>query len=611
MKRSIYLLVLLCSIMSSVNAQLKNTSSNVKVAIDLLNVKEDKVIVTVCPPKITSNVVLYQLPKIVPGTYSADNYGQFIEGFRAFDAKGNELNVTKSDVNSWKIVNARKLTKITYAVNDTYDIEKGEGHGKGDVFSPAGTNIEEGKNFMVNTHGFVGYFPGLLSTPYQVTITHPEALWGATSMQDTDDSKTKDVFYTSRYAELVENPIMYSKPNYSSFTVNGMQILLSVYASNGTITAESILPEVKAVMTAQKTFLGSFDTTKKYSILLYLCDMSKSDARGFGALEHPTATTVVMPEVMGREQLVETLKDVISHEFFHIVTPLTIHSKEIQDFDFNNPKMSKHLWLYEGVTEYFANLFQVNQGLISEDAFYKRLNDKIEHAKAYNDTLPFTIMSTNVLKDPYKDQYTNVYEKGALIAMCLDLIIRDKSNGKNGILDLMKKLSVAYGSKRAFTDDELFDKITALTFPEVGTFLANYVAGSKSINYDDYFARVGVTRTSVKVPEAKFSLSLDQSKNEIMINPNSKTTAFMKALDLRPGDIIKAFNGINYDTTTISELSIKSKEWKDGDAITVTIIRDGTEQLLTGKVGLYYKNIEGYQATDLTKETLKNAWLKK
>jgi hypothetical protein len=84
----------------------------------------------------------------------------------------------------------------------------------------------------------------------------------------------------------------------------------------------------------------------------------------------------------------------------------------------------------------------------------------------------------------------------------------------------------------------------------------------------------------------------------------------MKALDLRAGDIIKAFNGINYDTTTISELSTKSKEWKDGDAITVKIIRDGTEQLLTGKVGLYYENIEGYQATDLTKETLKNAWLK-
>jgi predicted metalloprotease with PDZ domain len=52
------------------------------------------------------------------------------------------------------------------------------------------------------------------------------------------------------------------------------------------------------------------------------------------------------------------MMDVVSHEFFHIVTPLSIHSKEIQDFDYNDPKMSQHLWMYEGVTEYFANLFK-------------------------------------------------------------------------------------------------------------------------------------------------------------------------------------------------------------------------------------------------------------
>jgi len=81
-------------------------------------------------------------------------------------------------------------------------------------------------------------------------------------MIDADDSITKDVFNTSRYAELVENPIMYAKPNYTTFTVNGMEILLAVYAPDGTITAESILPEMKTMMTAQKTFLGSFNATK-------------------------------------------------------------------------------------------------------------------------------------------------------------------------------------------------------------------------------------------------------------------------------------------------------------------------------------------------------------
>jgi predicted metalloprotease with PDZ domain len=81
---------------------------------------------------------------------------------------------------------------------------------------------------------------------------------------------------------------------------------------------------------------------------------------------------------------------------FHIVTPLGIHSKEIQFFDYNNPKMSKHLWMYEGVTEYFANLFQINQGLITEEEFYDRMNGKIDNASRMNDTMPFTEMSANV-----------------------------------------------------------------------------------------------------------------------------------------------------------------------------------------------------------------------
>jgi predicted metalloprotease with PDZ domain len=79
---------------------------------------------------------------------------------------------------------------------------------------------------------------------------------------------------------------------------------------------------------------------------------------------------------MPREELVKSMMDVVSHEFFHIVTPLSIHSKEIQDFDYNDPKMSEHLWMYEGVTEYFANLFQINQGLITEEDFITAFQTK-------------------------------------------------------------------------------------------------------------------------------------------------------------------------------------------------------------------------------------------
>ncbi|HEU4496508.1 MAG TPA: peptidase M61 [Flavobacterium sp.] len=617
MKKILVSLLLALSFVShDVIAQGKNKSL-LKVGIDLQAVKDDKVMVAVEVPKVKTEKIIYRIPKTVPGTYSIDNYGKFIDDLKAFDAKGSALAVKKLDENSWEISDAKKLSKITYLVNDTFDNEKGGGGFGDDVFSPAGTNIDEGKNYMINTHGFVGYFNEFMAIPYQVTVTHPSTIWGATSMADTDASGTKDVFMTSRYAELVEHPIMYSKPDYTTFNVNGMEIVIAVYSPTGAYTAESITPEMKKIMTAQKNFLGKFNATKKYCVLLYLSTMAPNDAHGMGALEHPTSTTVVLPEAMPKDQLVEQMKDVVSHEFFHIVTPLAIHSKEIQDFDYNDPKMSEHLWMYEGVTEYFANLFQVNQGLITEEDFYIRMADKIARASRMDDRMPFTKMSANVLAEPYKAQYLNVYQKGALIAMCIDIIIREKSNGERGILDLMQRLSAVYGADKAFDDKDLFAKIIELTYPEVGAFLSKYVAGTTPIPYDEYLAKMGVAKAKTTTPGGMFIggqtpyITVSRSTKEISVRPGIELNSFYTALGIKNGDALLEINGTKYNLDNIEQLVFESQSWKDGDAIAIKIRRDGKEQTIKGNVKLPYIEKDGFAASDKSKEKLKNAWLKK
>ena len=594
--------------------------NQVNAVIDLNNVKNDKVSVTITPPKFASNEIIFHIPKTVPGTYSTDNYGKLIDDFKALDKNGKELATSKTDDNSWKISNAKSLAKVTYYVNDTYDSEVGKGYGQEDIFSPAGTNILESQNFMVNNHGFVGYFEDqkqLTEIPYKLTVLHPKDLHGATSLIDTNKSDTEDTFMASRYFDLTDNPIMYSKADIETFTVDGMEIVFSVYSPNGVHSAKELLPDLEKTMRAQKAFLGSINSNKRYTVLLYLSDVAKNDAKGFGALEHHTSTTVVFPESMDTEALGEQLKDVVSHEFFHTVTPLSIHSKEIQYFDYSNPKMSKHLWMYEGVTEYFANLFQVNQGLITADEFYERLAGKISNASTLNDTMPFTEMSANVLVEPYKNQYLNVYEKGALIGMCIDIIIREKSNGQRGILNLMKDLSSEYGVDKPFDDEELFGKIIKLTYPEVGEFLNTYVAGKTPIPYDVYFAKMGVTKAKVMVPANPFLkdksvpfITVNPSTKEIVVIPGTKLNSFMDTLGLKGGDIILAFNDKTYNLDNIYDLIMVSQGWETGDAISVKIKRNGVEQTINGKVKLDFDEEDGYKFTDASKEKLNTAWLK-
>ena len=587
--------------------------------LDLVNVENDKVWVTVDPAEFKTESTIFNIPKTVPGTYSEDNYGKFTESFKAIDYKGNELSFEKLDDNSYKIEKAANLDKVMYLVNDSFDWEE-----EGGVYSMAGTNILKDRNFLLNLHGFVGYFDGMTEKKYQLEIVRPEDLVAGTSLtiastknSETGNSKT-DVYHLDRYFEVIDNPIMYSKPDTTSFMVENMQVLLSVYSPNEKHSAQTLKPGMEKMIRAQKEFLGDINSTDKYAILVYLSE-GEGDASNYGALEHHTSTVVVMPESMDASSLDKSMTDIVSHEFFHIITPLGIHSNEVHYFDYNDPKMSKHLWLYEGVTEYFANLFQVNQGLIDNKEFYKRMNQKITTSKRLDDTVPFTVMSENILTDEYKDSYYNVYLKGALIGMALDIRLRELSGGNMGILDLMKKLNAKYGKDKPFNDDELIPTIVELTYPEIQNFFDQYVTGETPIPYDEFFAKAGIEEQE-QMTEVGFFLkgqqpyiTANQETMQIVFRGDTEFNTFLKELGVEGGDVIKSVNGEEYNVQNVYELIRKSQEWKEGDDFTMTIVRNEEEMQLKAKVSTpmdTQMTLSEVQNADGDKIELRNAWLK-
>ncbi len=588
--------------------------------IDLVNVQDDKVQVSVDPGRFTSDSTVFYLPKTVPGTYSTDNYGQFIDDFKAFDYQGNELKATKLDENSWSIANAEDLDKVSYWVNDSFDIE-----GERDVFSPSGTNIEKNKNFLLNLHAFVGYFQDLKESKYRLEIKRPDALVPGTSMtmlssEKNAENNETDVFLADRYFQVTDHPIMYAAPDTTSFMVGNMKVLLDVYSPNQVYSTKDIKPGIEKMIRAQKDFLGDINSTDNYAILVYLSDPNRMDARGFGALEHHTSTTVVFPETIPANRLEESMTDVVSHEFFHTLTPLTVHSKEIQYFDYNDPKMSEHLWMYEGVTEYFANLFQVKEDLISNQEFYDRISDKIETSRNYDDTMPFTELSKNVLQEKYHKQYYNVYQKGALIGMTLDIRLRELSNGEMGILDLMKKLNAKYGENNAFNDEDLIPTIVEMTYPEIQDFFDQYVTGTTPIPYDQFLAKVGLEEKQVETKTGYFLqgqipyIDGDPATGELFFRKGITFNSFLKKLGVQGGDVIKSINGKEYNIQNVYNMVMTAESWEEGTDVTFVLERDGEEITLTGTT--FQPTVDSVKIveTDLPEDSpevqLRKAWLK-
>lgn len=611
------LLMASCAKKTVISSSQSSNGSTYQYSVDLTKVENDKLEVTLINPKITTDEITFRLPKTVPGTYSTDDYGRYLSDFKAFDSKGNQLTANKLDVNSYTIKDAKKLHKISYKIDDTWDSPEIKGT---KIFEPTGSDIVAGKEFSINTHCFFGYFDGMKQVPYQVTFTKPSGFYGATSMVAKNSNATTDVFEMNNYMDLVDAPILYTQPDTTVLKIGGADILVSVFSPNKMANSKEIAANINTLLNAQKEYLGGKLPIKKYAFLIVLSD--NPNLTSYGALEHSYSSFYYLPE--GTSQaLSQTVKDVASHEFFHIVTPLNIHSEEIGNFDYNDPKMSKHLWMYEGLTEYAAGHMQAKYGLIDLTKYLDMLRQKITTMKGMKDALPFTEMSANVL-DKYKNQYMNVYNKGALIGVCLDIKLRQLSGGKYGTQNLMQDLSKTYGKEQSFKDDELFDKITALTYPEIRQFFATYVEGKDPLPLAEILQSVGIEY----LPEATvkqaslggIAIGFNQKTNRLKVSNIDKVNEFGKQMGYKADDELVSINGEAMEMMKIqsimSEFGTKTKE---GDVVTVEVARknaEGKEEIV--KLSAPAILVEAKQknvlklAENPTAEQLKlrNAWLK-
>lgn len=620
--------------------------------VDLTTVVNDRVRVELAPPEVKEKEITFFFPKIVPGTYAIADYGRYVADFKALDKKGKELPVEKIGENEWRIKNANKLTKITYWVDDTWDT-KAEGP---QIFWPAGTNIEENKNFVLNTSGFFGYFQGRKEPDFQVNVLRPKELYGSTGLIPVktgespatlrlekgaaNGNKVVDVFRAADYDELVDSPLMYARPDTAIIRVANTEVLIGSYSPTKKVTAKQIAESIREVLMAQKEFLGGKLPVDKYAFIFYFTD---KPVLSYGALEHSYSSFYYMPE-MPIDQMNQQLRDFAAHEFFHIVTPLTVHSKEIEDFDFNDPKMSKHLWMYEGVTEYFSGLVQVQYELISLEEYMQTVREKMVTADQFKDNVPFTEISKFTL-DKYHDQYYNVYQKGALIGLCLDIKLRELSGGKSGLRDLMLRLSEKYGKEKAFEDDSLINEIARMTYPEIGKFFQQYVQGRTAMTpgdstqpdtidplpFEEIFDAVGIIYAEEHT-FSDFSLGIDNpdlgitqidSVPKLQIATTAHLNAMGKALGFQEGDVLLKINGQDIPDIGTPEFPAFIQQQlltlQDGKDLSYTVMRknsngESKDTILTApveKIEMAQKHLlaPNPQATP-EQLALRDAWLK-
>lgn len=431
--------------------------------------------------KLSKNSKIYQFPSTAPGTYQTMNIGRFISDFEVFDKKGRPLEVSRISVNQFEISKPQKVKTITYKAAETFDTPVEEFF----IYLMAGSSIES-DNVLINTHTMMGYFEGYQGTPIKVRPIQKEG-WSIGTALITDD----EYFVAKDYDEAVDSPILMGNLTYADTAIADTQVEIYTYATSGEITSKMLLARMSDMLDASRKFLIELPV-ERYTFLYFF----EKDIEGrTGAWEHSYSSEYVLKEGDPTDEFMTKVTDIASHEFFHIVTPLNIHSEIVESFNFVEPTTSVHLWLYEGVTEWASKILQYRGGLVDLDEYLKNsINYKILVNERYFDSS----WSLKRISDESFNggegakQYGNIYYKGSLTAGFLDIRLLELSEGKYGLRELMLDLVDKYGKGNPVSEESFFDDIAAMTYPEIRTFFDEYILESNPLPYKEYFAKIGL-----------------------------------------------------------------------------------------------------------------------
>src|SRR4029450_4957286 len=114
------------------------------------------------------------------------------------------------------------------------------------------------------------------------------------------------------------------------------------------------------------------------------------------------------------------------------------------------------LWVSEGITDYYADLALVRSGIVDSTVFYGLTGEKVQRVtEAPPTALEDISLSTSV--HPVDGSDALYYPKGSLAGMLIDIMIRDGSDNRRSLDDVMRTLyQSTYKRGRGLTREALW-----------------------------------------------------------------------------------------------------------------------------------------------------------
>ncbi len=202
------------------------------------------------------------------------------------------------------------------------------------------------------------------------------------------------------------------------------------------------------------------------------------------------------------------LPEITAHEFFHLWNVKRIRPQSLEPVDYTREMWSPSLWFAEGVTDTYATFTLVRSGVWTKQRYLEDLSAQITDLQSHPARKWQSAEESSL--DAWYEKYSlyeapdfsiSYYNKGQLLGVLLDITIRDATDNRASLDDVMRRMNEEYAHAGRFypesagvraAAEEVIAAANGGAKTDLAEFFDDYVAGTEEIPFADLLSRAGL-----------------------------------------------------------------------------------------------------------------------
>ena len=478
------------------------------------------------------------LPTWIPGSYLIREFSKHIESVRAYDEEGRLLEIQKFEKNKWRLFNTdHELITVEYDVY-AYDL------------SVRGAYVDQTRLYVNPACACLG-LEGQEDKAVEVELFLPDELKHfqlATGMASKSLVKGRFTLKAKNYAELIDAPFELAEQTRFSFEAKGIPHEFVVSGKHA-MNAARMQQDIEKICATEISMFGS-------APFLNYTFMTMATANSYGGLEHPNSTSLISPreDLPKANEPEEPSEDyqrflgLCSHEYFHSWLVKFIRPENFVNYDLNKEGYTSLLWIFEGFTSYYDDLILLRSGVISQASYIKLLKTQIDRYLQNPGRFVQSVSESSFdawVKFYRQDENSNnagtsYYNKGCLVALCLDLGLRLRGSSLDALMRKLYENAQKGIQVHERTIVELCNELTGDNWIEQINHLINT---TDELPLDQLFPEFGLSYSLKNDKSLPLGLKLVEKPEGVLVQSARRDGAAAQA-GLSAHDVIIAIDGL-------------------------------------------------------------------